>query len=228
MAKFCTNCGKKLDKNEVCDCKEKNHKIDIDYSGYLNTLVDLVKGMFQKPIETMKNRYKSKDIIFSNGLLIGGSIIFGLFVMLLLKETVGSLFGFMSMTNLSFDFPYFRVLLTVTFLMLVTYYLITLILQLFIKYVFKKDVDYKYILNIISTISIYVTLASLISIILVFISLYLVYALLLIVGILIIICLTFALKETVGLDDMKVIYTIIATLLIIVFINWLVMPRLFM
>lgn len=227
MAKFCTNCGKKLKQGEVCDCQQ-NSTSKLDVKEYFNNFVELVKGMFQRPIETMKDNYKKGDFIFSNILIVAGSIILGLFIMLLLKETVGSLFGFISLTSMDFDFPYFRVFLTVTFVTLVTYYLVTLILQLFIKYVCKKKVEYKYILNIIATITIYITLASLISIILVFISLYLVYALLLVVGILIIICLTFALKEIIGLDEMKVIYTIVATLLIIIFINWLVMPRLFM
>ena len=52
MAKFCTNCGKKLKDGEVCNCK----KVEIstkDFNSYMTSLLNVLKGMFVKPIDTL-------------------------------------------------------------------------------------------------------------------------------------------------------------------------------
>lgn len=45
MAKFCTNCGKKLKDGEICECK----KVEIntkDFNSCMTSLLNVLKGMF--------------------------------------------------------------------------------------------------------------------------------------------------------------------------------------
>ena len=64
MAKFCTNCGKKLKDGEVCNCK----KVEIstkDFNSYMTSLLNVLKGMFVKPIDTLKSFIADSNFVFS-------------------------------------------------------------------------------------------------------------------------------------------------------------------
>ena len=82
MAKFCTNCGKKLKEGEVCDCK----KDSIVNNETTQKALDLVKGMIYTPIDTIKDFTKKSS--FNLAMILVGvlSVITGLFVMSLCKN----------------------------------------------------------------------------------------------------------------------------------------------
>ena len=50
MAKFCTKCGKKLEEGKTCDCE----KTTVVNNNMVNDYMEVLKGMFTKPLDTMK------------------------------------------------------------------------------------------------------------------------------------------------------------------------------
>ena len=60
MAKFCTKCGKKLEEGQVCSCEAKATKATSSNNGGFdvkecaNSYLDMLKGIFTKPVETIK------------------------------------------------------------------------------------------------------------------------------------------------------------------------------
>ena len=59
MAKFCTKCGKELEEGKNCDCSNSttntNTASAIDFKECGNDCLNLVKGIFVKPVETIKD-----------------------------------------------------------------------------------------------------------------------------------------------------------------------------
>ena len=44
MAKYCSNCGRKLEEGEACNCKQENVQTSsIDFEGKLNQTIKLQK-----------------------------------------------------------------------------------------------------------------------------------------------------------------------------------------
>ncbi len=70
MSKFCTNCGKKLAEGKSCNCKatkeESSKKVvvdtKIDTSEVKNNVIEIVKGIFTKPVITAKKYATVKNL----------------------------------------------------------------------------------------------------------------------------------------------------------------------
>ena len=52
MAKFCTKCGSKLVDGKCPNCENKTTEVTTGFD--FNELVSAVKGMFTKPVDTIK------------------------------------------------------------------------------------------------------------------------------------------------------------------------------
>ena len=223
MAKFCTNCGKKLKEGEVCNCAKKNVSTNTsttDINGYLNKIWDVMQKMFKAPIDCVKEYTKEDNFIVSIILVIVSGISFGLFSLALIKNVYANVMdsmgyglgSFMSMQTP--EIPYFKCFLIVSLLSIGMYFLEALVLWLVCDKGFKVNIDYKKSLNVIAPISIYMTLASLLSIIGVYLAFWIVLILILVAGILRITTLTLSLKESVKVDQNKIGYAMIAILTI--------------
>ena len=58
MAKYCINCGKELKDGNSCDCKKEIFMVQNEI---VNKIVQLFKGMFIKPIDTIRDNTKSEN-----------------------------------------------------------------------------------------------------------------------------------------------------------------------
>ena len=75
MAKFCTKCGKKLEDGQVCDCTKTVSQSasqantgsqstgNIDFNRGLNDYLDIIKGIFTKPADTIKKYAQSNKVL---------------------------------------------------------------------------------------------------------------------------------------------------------------------
>lgn len=82
MAKFCTNCGKELKDGKPCDCQK-----NVTPEGNLGeNLIDAFKGMFTKPVDTIKTYTNDKSFGMSMILVGIMSVLVGLLTMSLLKN----------------------------------------------------------------------------------------------------------------------------------------------
>ncbi len=225
MAKYCANCGRKLEEGEVCDCQEVLTSSNIDFGESVNKLINLIKGMFTSPIKTMKAFKEENNFSLACVLVAITSIITGLFLMLLTKglyEATVSTYTIGSYSVVSsVDIPYFRVFVIGLLTSIVFYFIEALVLYLVNSQIFKVKFNYKNAFNIISALSVFNLIAILISIIGIFISIYVAIIIIAIATILNLICLVMASKEILKLNDKNTMYSIILYLLIMAFISYI-------
>ncbi len=104
MAKFCTKCGKKLEEGKVCKCdKEKNTNVEevkqttnkkvvvdtnIDTKEITNNVLEIVKGIFIKPVETCKKYATIKNINLGYILLALSALASALFITFTLSSSL--------------------------------------------------------------------------------------------------------------------------------------------
>lgn len=112
MAKFCTKCGKKLEDGQVCDC-DKNEKKVVektkeaqDLSKMANQYVDVVKGMFTHPIDTIKKYAKEEHFALGLIMIVINSLVMGFFIWLLAKELMEISFASSSMFGNMLDYDW--------------------------------------------------------------------------------------------------------------------------
>ncbi len=100
MAKFCTNCGKKLEEGVACDCKKvaaekvqtsnavtKNLQ-NIDAKDTAKTVIEIIKGIFVKPISTVKKLAEEKNINLGYVLLVVAALTQALFITVTINNYV--------------------------------------------------------------------------------------------------------------------------------------------
>ena len=63
MAKFCTKCGKKLEEGEKCTCSQNVSTTtanagSVDFNQLFNDYVNIIKGIFTRPSDTIKEYAK--------------------------------------------------------------------------------------------------------------------------------------------------------------------------
>ena len=109
MAKYCTNCGKKLKEGEACDCKKES----IMNNETTKKALDLIKGMIYTPIDTIKEFTNKSN--FNLAMILVGilSVITGLFAMSLCKNGLNLAYsGIESMMSRTIEIPYMKIYIT--------------------------------------------------------------------------------------------------------------------
>ena len=235
MAKYCTNCGKKLEDGKECTCvKEKNHSVSFDLKESIDQTVVLVKDLFVKPTDAVKHYVSNDNLVLSIILLVLGGIITGLFGMVLVKELVGialgmmfggssSLFG----SSIHSEIPYLQVFFITTISVIIVYLIQAAITFVVGNKCFKIEMNYKNMVHLFAALSIFNTFALLISIIGIYISIYIVYGLLLASSIMTLAVLILSLKKVWKMQESHLMYTVLATILLTVFLVLLIVPKLF-
>ena len=170
MAKFCTNCGKELKDGEKCDCTPS-----IISNDNVQKLLDLCKGMFVKPIDTMKEFAKKSN--FTLAMILVGilSVVAGLFAMSLLKNAYSMVLGSAGMGlysygSMSMDIPYARTFFTVLIVLFVLSFIYTGVLYLVNTKIFKRNVDFKEVYALYGVTSIVASVSLLVGTILMFLN----------------------------------------------------------
>ncbi len=147
MAKYCSNCGKELNKGQLCSCKEIEKK---QISVFVNNFRTLLKGMFTYPVDTMKNFIQEHNFI--NALIAIGVNIVTLVILIciFLKEFASpiELFGnysrnYFFQMETRIEIPYVRVILVTIIILAVIYALMSGIAYGISAKCFKSKTSYK-------------------------------------------------------------------------------------
>ena len=171
MAKYCTNCGKKLKEGEVCDCK----KDSVINNETTQKALDLVRGMIYTPIDTIKDFTKKSS--FNLAMILVGvlSVITGLFVMSLCKNGLNyslqlAYSGLNSFLPQSIEIPYMKIFFTSLVSVFGLSFVYTFILYVVNTMIFKREADFKEVYSMCGACSIVSSLGVLASTILIFVN----------------------------------------------------------
>lgn len=158
MDKYCIECGKKLKENEKCNCTQnKNTNNEM-----INSLIEMTKGIFVKPINTIKNSTKENNFIPSMILLGIMSIISGLFITILFKNSIElfnqiNTFRMYAFSPLYVEIPYVKIFITMAIVIFALTFAYAGILYLVNTVIFKGKSNYKTIYSLYGVTSIVVT-----------------------------------------------------------------------
>ena len=187
MAKFCTRCGKPLEEGQVCDCQAAatvapttTTASSIDFKESGKDCLDVVKGIFTKPVETIKNFTVDSKYIAGIILVVVTAIASGLYKIATLKSIYGSTsgkgFNMSDITsvlsgNLGLDKPnYLKEFFTTFAYNLVEYAAIAFIGYLIVSKLLKGKSSWKQMINATGAALTVVCLGYLLNSILVFID----------------------------------------------------------
>ena len=167
MAKFCTKCGKPLEEGKPCEC---SNVIKTTANNLFSECLEIVKSFLKKPIDTLEENVD--DSKFNSSLIMIGinAIAVGLFVLVLVKELLGSMVGLMmgfssygSMiglgTTAQMNIPYVKYFFIAFVVAIIVTLLIALCSYLLAEKVFKGNTTIKKMVtlfgfsSIISTVS---------------------------------------------------------------------------
>lgn len=223
MAKFCTNCGKKLTDGQTCDCvKEVEVREEaIDLSGLFTKGITVIGNMFKKPIDTVTKYSKEDNFMLSIIYVVFAGISVGLFSLTVIKGIYTAIYGVSALGSMSSllsastpTIPYFKYFMITTLLSVGVYFLEALVLWLTVDKGMNKKLDYKKALNIIAPISIFTTVAFLLSIVGIYLSIYIVILLIMAAAIMNMTTIAISLKESLKLDGNKIPYIMVGMILI--------------
>ena len=100
MAKFCTKCGKKLEEGEVCTCSQNTAKTStsaaagsVDFNQLFNDYVNIIKGIFTRPSDTIKEYAKGGKMLLGIIALVINCLVSGLFFYFFMDKAFGGLMG---------------------------------------------------------------------------------------------------------------------------------------
>lgn len=187
MAKFCIHCGRKLKEGEVCDCQVKKN-LESDNLGA--SLLEVIKGIFIKPVDTIKKFTNDKHFTLALILLGIFSVAISLFVISFVKnlsDVATSAMGGISLYAIgmrTLSIPYLKIFFISLIIAILFIFIYTGILYLVNSVMFKGDKDFKKIFSMYGVCSVVVTLSLLVGAIFAFINVVLGVAIFLIGSIL--------------------------------------------
>ena len=176
MAKFCIHCGKKLKDGEVCDCMAN---VQVQTNDLGTNLIDVLKGMFMKPIDTIKSYTDEKH--FNLALVLVGilSLSTALFMMSLIKnvaEMATSSMGGLTlyaMTSVSSQIPYLQVFFIGLISVIAFAFIYTGLLYLVNSVMFKGERSFKKVFTMYGVNSVVTSVTLLVTAIFMFINVFL-------------------------------------------------------
>lgn len=237
MAKFCTKCGKELVDGKPCNCTENINTVVNTGSSVVNDVLNLVKGMFTVPVDTMKSFIQESN--FNNALISIGinAVAVAIFICILCKEMIATLFDIIGMSNpLSFymsgssniEIPYVKIALISIIVAIVMQALIAGIAYLMSAKLFKNQTSYKTMITWLGANAGLSTIVYLVTAVCLLINFQIALAVF-VAGSILSICYMYkGLKFACDTDENKLAYILMPALLITTFVLVYIVPKIMM
>ncbi len=235
MAKFCTKCGKKLEEGKTCDCetKEVKEKTVITDNTMVNDYLEVLKGMFTKPLDTMKDYAKRSKFNLGLVMIVLNAVIFGLFVFLFAKEGANNIYTIIYGTSSLFgsvtknvEIPV-KVFFIATLMMVVYHFLLGGLIHFISTTLLKKESDIKKTYALVGCAATITTVITLAALILMYINMWLCLIVLILGSLLYLINLFHGFSELTKVDKNKMAYTFTGAYAVTLFIVCYVLPKIF-
>ncbi len=196
MAKFCTKCGKSLTEGEVCNCTpvvqpEPNVQpvvaqatsvaVAPQGNSLVNDCINIIKNFFKKPVDTLEENINENKFTNAMVMIVLNGLATGLFVVVLIKEVLGSMMGLlmggygsyaslMMGSSYQVEIPYFKYFIIVAIVGIVMQLLLGAAAYLISDKMFKGNTNIKKMITLFGFSSIILTAGLLVASICLFIN----------------------------------------------------------
>ncbi len=240
MAKYCSHCGKELKDGQKCDCqkdkvskKEESEKKQETASEMFQTYLDVAKGIYTHPIDTIQKYAKKKNFLLAMIMIAINCLVTGLFAFLLVKELMNYTKEVMGVLSYSIagnmtskDVP-LTIVFVVFLFMAAGFFTTGGMLTLFAGPVLKTKTSFKQIISLIGVCSVLTTISTLAVIVCMYISIPLALIVLLLAGILYLTYLYHGFMEITEIDRNKLGYIFTASVAVATFVVIYILPKIF-
>ena len=257
MAKFCTKCGKSLEEGMVCDCQQaqqvkpnvevaapaqdqtqvsvsqpkSNNVNGFDFNKYLNDYIEVLKGVFVKPIDTINKFSASSYFLLAIIAMAINCIISGVLFYCVYSESIGvfssMMGGFGSLLSGSFEVPFFKTFFQGFIYMAAGFSVMALMIYVMNSVVFKDKVDIKKVFALVGTVSVFTTITTAACIALNYISMKIMFVVLILGAIFYLTYLYQGISEISKVNKNKLAYVFVPSIAVATFVVVYVLPKLF-
>jgi len=174
MAKFCTKCGAKLVDGACPNCKDGKEQME-EKKGMTfqpEEIINTIKGMFTKPIDTMKEVIEGENVTLSLIFLGINALFIALFCCLGSKELFGAYTNQYSyfMIERTVDIPYARIFFTSFVTVIATYVVIAGLFYLIVDKLFQGKTTFQKMIAYLGISSVIVSATMIVTMIFMYVS----------------------------------------------------------
>ena len=224
MAKFCTNCGKEL-KDGKCDCVKVSESNAV--TGFCNKYIEVLKQIFLKPIDTIKENSKEDNFSFGLISLCIASILSGLFTYFVLSEGISKLSaGFMFGLRSMYHVPFMKTFVAGLIVSAIWYAVLAFMIYLIANKLFKDKLTVKESFAFLGVLSVFMAPVILASILLIYVSIKLMALVLVIASMFYMVYFILGLMEITKIDKNKIACLYVPSVLLTFFIVYYILPKL--
>lgn len=243
MAKFCTRCGKTLEEGKACECvstmntpvNQTNGTSNIDFNRGFNDYIDIIKGIFVKPADTIKAFTKSNKGLLGGVAILINCLVTGLFFYFFCSKSMTGLMSlfmggygsYSSYFSSALEVPFARTFF-MGFLFVAAWFLVAaLIILLFANPIFKDKMDIKKAFALVGTCSVFTTLTTVLAIVCTFISIPFTIVVLLLGAGFYLTHLYQGLSDSTNINKNKLIYVFMPAVALATFVMVYIVPKFF-
>ena len=237
MAKFCTKCGKKLEEGEVCTCSQNTVKTNttaagsIDVNQGFNDYLNIIKGIFTRPSDTIKEYAKGDKFLLGIVAIIINCLVSGLFFYFFIDnamKSVGGMFGMGSLMGIGgYSLPFGRIFFMGLLFMVFWFAVCALVLFVIANPILKDKMDIKTSFALVGVCSIFTTLTTVAALILTFLSVKFAIIVLLLGAIFYLTHLYQGLSDITNINKNKLVYTFVPAVAVATFVMIELVPKFF-
>ena len=237
MAKFCTKCGKKLEEGEKCTCSQNVSTTtanagSVDFNQLFNDYVNIIKGIFTRPSDTIKEYAKGGKFLLGIIALVINCLVSGLFFYFFMDKAFGGLMGMFGgygslMSSSSVSLPFGRIFFMGLLFMVFWFAVCALVLFVIANPILKDKMDIKTSFALVGVCSIFTTLTTVVALILTFMSVKFALIVLLLGAVFYLTHLYQGLSDITNINKNKLVYTFVPAVALATFVMVELVPKFF-
>lgn len=241
MAKFCTKCGKKLEEGEKCTCSENNASAkststtatvgSVDVNQLFNDYVNIIKGIFTRPSDTIKEYANGKKLLLGIIALVINCLVSGLFFYFFIDKALkgaGGMFGMGSLMGMGgYSLPFGRIFFMGLLFMVFWFAVCALVLFVIANPILKDKMDIKASFALVGVCSVFTTLTTVAALIITFISVKFALIILLLGAIFYLTHLYQGLSDITSINKNKLVYVFVPAVALATFVMVELVPKFF-
>ena len=237
MAKFCTKCGKKLEEGEKCTCSQNVSTTtanagSVDFNQLFNDYVNIIKGIFTRPSDTIKEYAKGGKFLLGIIALVINCLVSGLFFYFFMDKAFGGLMGMFGgygslMSSAGMSLPFGRIFFMGLLCMVFWFAVCTLVLFVIANPILKDKIDIKASFALVGVCSIFTTLTTVVALIFTFVSVKFALIILLLGAIFYLTHLYQGLSDITSVNKNKLVYVFVPAVALATFVMIELVPKFF-
>ena len=234
MAKFCTRCGKPLEEGKTCDCSKNNASASVTSGTSIdfNDFINIVKGLFTKPADTVKEYAKSEKAVLGIIAILVNCIVSGFFFYFLFDKAMGGfasmyMGGYGSMLSGSYSLPFGKLFLMGFLFLLFWFAVCALCLFIIANTILKDKLDIKASFALVGVCSVFTTLTTLVAWLFLYIKVWIAIVILLVAAGFYLTHLYQGLSDITKIEKNKLVYTFMPSVALATFVMVYIVPKFF-